>query len=44
VPTSLIHRLRTDGLSPAQIKDMYPGIDEGAIAAAEEFEQQLAAV
>jgi uncharacterized protein (DUF433 family) len=44
VPTSLIFRLRADGLSPAQIKGMYPGIDEGAIIAAEEFEQQLAAV
>jgi uncharacterized protein (DUF433 family) len=44
VPTSLIHRLRSDGLTPVQIKAMYPGIDEGAIAAAEEFEQQLAAV
>ena len=44
VPTSLIHRLLTDGLSQAEIKEMYPVIDEGAIAAAEEFEQQLAAV
>lgn len=44
VPTSLIYRLRSEGLSPAQIKDMYPGIDGGAIAAAEEFEEQLAAV
>lgn len=44
VPTSLIHRLIFEGMSRREIKEMYPGIDEGAIAAAEEFEQQLAAV
>jgi uncharacterized protein (DUF433 family) len=44
LPTRLVHQLLAEGRSIEQIKAMYPGIDEGAVRAAEEFEQQLAAV
>jgi uncharacterized protein (DUF433 family)/DNA-binding transcriptional MerR regulator len=44
VPTSLVHQLLGEGQSVEEIRAMYPGIDEEAVRAAEEFEQQLAAV
>jgi uncharacterized protein (DUF433 family) len=44
LPTTLVHQLIDEGVSVEQIQDMYPGVDEDSVRAAEDFEQQLAAV
>jgi uncharacterized protein (DUF433 family) len=44
IPTSLIGELLSEGIEPARIRRMYPGVTQAGIAAAQEFERQLAAV
>jgi Predicted transcriptional regulators len=44
IPTRLIGELLSEGVGPARIRRMYPGVTAAGITAAQEFERQLAAV